>query len=87
MKPPQARIQHFKVASQTDLVPVLPLAGVWISRYSSVIICVTSSTLIRCWVFISARSVENYISVERLNTLYTDLQSILQTSINLRLAK
>ena len=30
------------------------------------------------WVFISATSVENYISIERLNTLYTDLQSILQ---------
>ena len=30
------------------------------------------------WVFISATSVENYISIERLNTLYSDLQSILQ---------
>ena len=40
---------------------------------------VASSTLIRCgWVFISARSVENYIPVERLNTLNTDLQSLLQ---------
>ena len=40
---------------------------------------VASSTLIRCgWVFISARSVENCISVERLNTLNTDLQSVLQ---------
>ena len=40
---------------------------------------VASSTLIRCgWVFISARSVENCISVERLNTLNTDLQSLLQ---------
>ena len=38
-----------------------------------------SSTLIRCgWVFISARSVENCISVERRNTLNTDLQSLLQ---------
>ena len=40
---------------------------------------VASSTLIRCgWVFINARSVENCISVERLNTLNTDLQSLLQ---------
>ena len=40
---------------------------------------VASSTLMRCgWVFISARSVENCISVERLNTLNTDLQSLLQ---------
>ena len=40
---------------------------------------VASSTLIRCgWVFISARSVENCISVERLNTLNTDLQSLLK---------
>ena len=30
------------------------------------------------WAFISARSVENCISVESLNTLNTDLQSILQ---------
>ena len=40
---------------------------------------VASSTLLRCgWVFISARSIENCISVERLNTLNTDLQSLLQ---------
>ena len=40
---------------------------------------VASSTLIRSgWVFISARSVENYIPVERLNTVNTDLQSLLQ---------
>ena len=40
---------------------------------------VASLTLIRCgWVFISARSVENCISVERLNTLNTDLQSLLE---------
>ena len=40
---------------------------------------VASSTLIRCgWVFISARSVENCISVERFYTLNTDLQSVLQ---------
>ena len=40
---------------------------------------VASSALRRCgWVFISARSVENCISVERVNTLNTDLQSILQ---------
>ena len=40
---------------------------------------VASSTLLRCgWVFISARLFENCISVERLNTLNTDLQSLLQ---------
>ena len=40
---------------------------------------VKSSTLIRCgWVFINARPVENCISVETLNTLITDLQSVLQ---------
>ena len=40
---------------------------------------VASSTILRCgWVFISARSVENCISVERLNTLNTDLQSLLE---------
>ena len=42
---------------------------------------VASSVLIRCgWVFIITRSVENCISVERLNTLITDLQSVLQGS-------
>ena len=38
-------------------------------------------TLICCgWVFISARSIENCISVERLNTLNTDWLSLLQNS-------
>ena len=45
------------------------------------IVRVTSSTLRRCgWVFISTRPVENCISVGRLNTLITDLQSVLQSS-------
>ena len=45
------------------------------------IVRVASSTLRRCgWVFISTRSVENCISVGRLNTLITDLQSVLQSS-------
>ena len=40
---------------------------------------VVSSTLLRCgWVFISARPVENCISVEGLNTSNTDLQAVLQ---------
>ena len=40
---------------------------------------VASSTLIPCGsVFISGRSVENYISVERFNSLNTDLQSLLK---------
>ena len=42
-------------------------------------VSVASSTLLRCgWVFISARLYENFISVERLNTLNTDLQALLQ---------
>ena len=46
---------------------------------------VASSTLIRCgWVFISRRSVENCITVEKLNTLNTDLQSLLQNIKNLQ---
>ena len=49
---------------------------------------VASSTLMRCGrVLISARSVENCISVERLNTLNTDLQSLLQNIKNLQPAK
>ena len=48
---------------------------------------VASSTLIRCgWVFISARSVKNCISVERLNTLNTD-SHLCKTSKNLQPAK
>ena len=40
---------------------------------------VASWTLIRCgWVLISASSVENCTSVERLNTLNNDLKSLLQ---------
>ena len=73
-------MQHFKEVSQTDQVQKLPLAAVWTSRYTSVsFVRVASSTLIRYgWVFISVRSVENCISVERLNTLNTDLQPPLQ---------
>ena len=45
------------------------------------------STLISCgWVFISARSVKNCISVERLNTLNTD-SHLCKTSKNLQPAK
>ena len=40
--------------------------------------CVELSTLIHDWVLISAKSVEDCISVEKLITLNTDLQSILQ---------
>ena len=63
-----------------------PLKAVWTSRYTSVMICVGSS--IRCGlVFISARSVENCISVERLNTLNTDFSQFCKTSKNLQPAK
>ena len=49
---------------------------------------VASSTLILCgWVFMSARSVENCISVEGLNTLNTDLSYFCKTSKNLQPAK
>ena len=51
-------------------------------------VCVASSTLILCgWVFMSARSVENCISVEGLNTLNTDLSYFCKTSKNLQPAK
>ena len=42
----QARIQRFKEVSQTDQVPGFPLAAAWISRSTSVIICIELSTLI-----------------------------------------
>ena len=41
----QARIQCFKKVSQTDYVPGFPLAAAWISRSTSVMICVDLSTL------------------------------------------
>ena len=79
---------RFKDVSQTDQVKKFLLAAVWTLGYTSVIICVASPTLIRCgWVFISARSVGNSISVKRLNILNTDLQSILQNIKNLQPAK
>ena len=41
----QARIQRFKEVSQTDYVPGFPLAAAWISRSTSIMICVELSTL------------------------------------------
>ena len=75
----QARIQRFKEVSQTDQVPGFPLAAAWISRSTSVTICVELSTLIIDWVLISAKSAEGCISVKR---LITDLQSILENINN-----
>ena len=73
-------MQHFKEVSQTDSVQKFPLTA---SGHQDIpllsFVRVASSTLIRCgWVVISARSVENCISVERLDTLNTDLQPVLQ---------
>ena len=61
------QIQHFKEVSQTDYVPGFPLAAAWILRSTSIMICVELST------FLSTKSVEDCISVEKLNTLNTDL--------------
>ena len=41
----QGRIQRFKEVSQTDYVPGFPLAAAWISRSTSIMICVELSTL------------------------------------------
>ena len=41
----QARIQRLKEVSQTDYVPGFPLAAAWISRSTSVMICVELPTL------------------------------------------
>ena len=51
---------------------MLLLAAAGISMYSAFISCVVLSTLI------SVKLAENCISVERLNTLNTDLQTVLQ---------
>ena len=40
-------MQRFKEDSQTDQIQKFPLTAVWTSRYTSVINCVASSTLIR----------------------------------------
>ena len=74
----QARIQRLKVVSQTDYVPGFPLAAAWISRSNSVMICVELPTLTHWLGAYHAKSAEDCISVEKLNTLNTDLQSILQ---------
>ena len=51
-------------------------------------VLVASSTLLRCgWVFIDARQVENWISVEGLNTLNTTYSQFCKTSKNLDPAK
>ena len=70
------QIQHFKEVSQTDYVPGFPLAAAWILRSTSIMICVELST------FLSTKSVEDCISVEKLNTLNTDLHQFYKTSIN-----
>ena len=72
----QGRIQRFKEVSQTDYVPGFPLAAAWILRSTSIMICVELST------FLSTKSVEDCISVEKLNTLNTDLHQFCKTSIN-----
>ena len=41
----QAWIQRFKEVSQTGYVPGFPLAAAWISRSTSIMICVELSTL------------------------------------------
>ena len=41
----QVRIQRLKEVTQTDQVPVFPLAGVWISRYTSIITCIALSSV------------------------------------------
>ena len=66
------RIQRFIDVSQTDQVPEFLLVAV---GYQDLHLL---STLIRWLGANSAKSVENCISVEKLNTLNTDLQSILQ---------
>ena len=43
----QARIQRLKEVNQTDVIPVFPLADVCISKYTSVITCITLPTLVR----------------------------------------
>ena len=61
---------RLKEISQIDLIPVFPLAGVWISRFTSVITCIALSTLVR-WLGAhqcSVKSVENCISVPQILT-------------------
>ena len=71
-------MQRFKEVSQTDQVQKFPLKAVWTSGYASDSICAASSTLISWLGVLSARSVENCISMEKLNTLNTDLQPIVE---------
>ena len=41
-------VKHLKEVSQTDQIPVFPLACVWISKYASVITGIALSALVRC---------------------------------------
>ena len=58
---------------------MLPITGVWASRYSSVIICVASSTLIRWLGFHQCKiSWKLHLSGKTQYLIYYDLQSVLQ---------
>ena len=42
----QARMQRLKEVSQTNKIPVFPLADVWISKHTSVITCIALPALV-----------------------------------------
>ena len=71
----QVWIQCSKEVSQTDYILVFNLAGVRISRYTSIVTCVVLSTLV-C--FLGAHQCKVSWKLH-LNTLNTDLQSMMQT--------
>ena len=53
---------------------MFPLAALWKFRFTFVIVCVAFSPFYDVgWAVISARSIEDCISVERLNTLNTQI--------------
>ena len=74
----QARIQRFKEVTQTDQFQDFPSQLPGYQDLSPLSFVLSYQLQYIDWVFISAESVEDCISVKRLNTLNTDLQSILQ---------
>ena len=68
------RIQRLKEVNQTDMIPVFPLADVWISKYNSFITCIALPTLVR-WLGAHQFKISRKLHP---NTSNTDLQRMMK---------
>ena len=80
-------IQRFKEVTQTDQFQDFPSQLPGYQDLSPLSFVLSYQLQYIDWVFISAESVEDCISVKRLNTLNTDLSQFCKTSVTLQLAK